>query len=231
VTTPLLIALVLTFAQAAPPPDSEDGAPPPSAEGQAQTPAEPQSPDSQPIENTGRTPTVKPFEMPAHTPMAPVPYGSAPAAEPSDPVVVERYQGEYEASKDELQRFYEHGLQTHFEAEQALMGALDGQWTVMGRGGKALVSVILIDPGKGANLDGAWRDLRKDRTGETMGVMESVEWNHRDLILRFHCGGRAELSVLKLQPDAEGRWRGEFNDAGVRQTVIMDRPGAAPPPS
>jgi hypothetical protein len=238
----VLIALLLSAPQAQPPPDTdEDDAQAVAAAAAARPAAQPapgqpvpaSEAQPQPLEPLIHKPIVRPFEMPnAFAPSAPMPYADAPAAEPKQAVPVERYEGDYEGKADEAERYYQSGVQSHFQAEQAMMGALDGEWTVAGKDGRALFDVILNDAGAGAALEGAWRDLRADHS-RGMGVIDTVQFDRASLTLSFHSGGgdRLEPTVVTLKTGPDGRWQGEINDAGAIQPVVMNHVPAVPPPS
>jgi hypothetical protein len=176
-------------------------------------------------------PVVRPFEMPAYAPVAPVPYAAPAAAAPARPVTVEQYRGAYEAPKSAVDQYYEQGVRSHFQAEQAMMGALDGPWTVAGQDGAPLFNVILNDPGGGAALEGAWRDVRAGKGAADAGVFDAVARERSSLVMSFRHDGAGSPAVLTLKPGPDGVWRGELQDLGARQPVVMARAPAQPSPS
>ena len=222
----LLIALMAGAVQAQTPPDpSDDDGPPPLQNG-VTTPA----PAMPPIADPVARPVVRPFEMPStYQPSAPIAYASQPGAAPTTAVPVEKYQGDYEAPADEQQRYYLMGVRGKFESEQAMMGALDGEWTVTAQAGGALFTVVIDDAGGGTPVDGAWRDLRASHPS-SIGVIDSIDRSARTLKISFHSGGgdRLEPTVLTLTAQPDGRWSGEMNDAGATQPVIMNHAPIVP---
>ncbi|HWE47101.1 MAG TPA: hypothetical protein VG407_13830 [Caulobacteraceae bacterium] len=219
----LLIALMAGVVQAQTPPDtSDDDGPPPLQNGLSQPqPAMPPIPD--PIPDPIRRPVVRPFEMPlTYQPAAPMAYSIAPQVAPKAAVTVENYHGAYEAPADEQQRYYLSGVMGHFEAEQAMLGALDGEWTVSSKDGGPLFTVILNDAGEASPVEGAWRDVRKDHAS-SIGVIETIDRGSVSLKLSFHSGAgdRLEPTVLSLTLQPDGRWSGELNEAGTVQSVVM----------
>ena len=158
---PLLLIVLMSGAvqaQTTPPPDTTDGDGPPPFATPAQTPVTPGQPGAVPSEPVDPVahPVVRPFEMPSsYRPSAPVAYAPQPATAATAAVQVERYRGEYEGPADEQQRYYLMGVQGKFETEQAMMGALDGEWTVTAQTGGPLFTVVIDDAGGGAPVDSA----------------------------------------------------------------------------
>jgi hypothetical protein len=247
VAAPLLLIVLMTGAvqaQTPPPPDtSDDDGPPPFANTtQTAPPGTSPTTDPQtgvmapvtdaepPVADPIHHPVVRPFEMPkAYQPAAPLAYDALPSATPKTAVAVEKYRGDYEGPADEQQRYYLAGVAGHFETEQAMMGALDGEWTVTANNAP-LFTMILNDGGEGQAVEGAWRDLRAGHPSN-MGVIDSVD--HGDLIklkISFHSGDgdRLEPTVLTLTRQPDGRWSGEMNDAGAVQPVVMNHAPVVP---
>lgn len=183
------------------------------------TPSAPQPYTSLP----GAPPSVRPFEMPAVTPDAPIPY--APGALdriPAAPVTVESYRRSYEAAPDSLEQIYQAGIQRNFDAQQVRMGPLDGQWTVRTEAGSAMLSLLLNDAGAGSELEGAWRLLGpRSKTGLLLSVSREgealvVSWYDRD--------GSGDPAVMRLRPQPGGGWRGTVRSRDVEYPVTMSRP-------
>ena len=223
----LLIALMAGAVQAqTPPPDTSDDDGPPPLQNGVTTPAPAMPPIPDPIPR----PVVRPFEMPStYQPSAPMAYTTQPGVTPTTAVPVERYRGEYEAPADEQQRYYLMGVQGKFETEQSMMGALDGEWTVMAPAGGPLFTMVIDDAGGGTPVDGAWRDIRTGHPS-SMGVIDSIDHGARTLKISFHSGGgdRLEPTVLTLTAQPDGRWSGEMNDAGATQPVVMNHAPIVP---
>ena len=245
--TPFLIALMIAAGepQATPPPpqpapattdtetDDEDEAQTPrltsGKPGETITPLIPSggyaSSGYSPMATLETRPIVRPFVMPAYTPVGPMAYASVTASPVARALTVDEYHGAYEAPKSAMDQYYEQGVRSHFQAEQAMMGALDGQWTIASTDGVPLMSVILIDPGGGGPLQGAWRDLKPGAKGAN--VFDTVARDRTSLVLSFRREGAAAPDILTLKPGASG-WSGDLVDGTMRQTVIMIRPAPAP---
>lgn len=224
-------------AQPVPPPPADtaddDGPAPFANQGQTPTPpgqiAAAATPEPEPIDPIVRH-VVRPFEMPStFQPSGPIAYSTDATRTPLAPVTVEQYRRSYEAPADEEQRYYLAGVAGHFQTEQAMMGALDGEWTLVGKTGGPLFTMIINDGGVGSAVEGAWRDLRSDHPS-SMGVIDAIDRSARTLKISFHAGDgdRLEPTVLTLTAQPDGRWSGEMNDAGAIQTVVMNPAPAVP---
>jgi hypothetical protein len=167
-----------------------------------------------------RRPVVRPFVMPRMTPVAPIPY-APPQVQIDRPVTIEEYRRSYEAPPDEMERYYDRGVRGAFQAEQSLMGPLDGQWVVHGPDGAPMFTLLLNDPGDLVAIDGAWRDLRAGRKGT--GLLDSIVREGQALVVRFNDGTSAGGLTLRLEPSGDGRWRGEVQETGARRPVVMSR--------
>ncbi len=250
--TPALIALLIALAQSAPaqsapatepaptaapppqsppPPAAQAPAPAsapasePSEEGEAQGAAQQPLPVSQesPLETLTRSPSVRPFVMPSMTPLTPIPYGALPDVVPTAPVVVEKYSRSYEPPKDSIEQYYDRGIQGAYQAEQSMMGTLDGLWSINTPEGQPIFTLVLNDPPGGVGLEGAWRDLRRGSDAASIGVIDRVSREGQSLLLQFHGGDRIEPTILHLRREPDGRWRGDLDDAGQKMSVTMAR--------
>jgi hypothetical protein len=184
--------------------------------------AEGQATGPQPLDTLVRAPVVRPFEMPAYAPHAPMAYDAPPPKAPDTAVTVENYRHSYEGPDTEEQRYYQAGVESHFHMEQSMMGALDGLWTVTDRSGAPVVNVVLNDVGGAATVEGAWRDPRAGGPN-AMGVLDSVSRDRSSVTLTFHKPDGSGPTVLKLHPGAYGRWDGDIEDGGARRQVVMNR--------
>lgn len=167
-------------------------------------------------------PIVRPFEMPAYAPVTPMPYARV-APDPSAAVTVERYRGDYEPPKDELQSYYEEGVRGRFLAEQALRGPLDGVWTVADADGRPIYALVLNDPGLSGGLEAAWRSLAAAPGPSARGVADLVTRSADGLSLSFTDPVTSAPVTLTLRPQGDGRWRGELASQSRRQTAVMTR--------
>lgn len=251
-TTALFMAAALVTAQAAPPAPTpalgSDMRPAsvvvPSAQPVAQTPSpsssspsSPSSPSPAPAPTRGSPvvsttpqneldspPSVRPFEMPTEPPPGPVPYAAA-EAPVKNPVKVEEYNRTYEGPQDAEETYYEAGVKSAYEAEEALRGRLDGLWIVSAAdGGAPLLSLVISDPGRpDAPPGGAWRDLSRAHDPDATGVIDQVVEEGPSVILQIRLKADAPPTTLRLTPSADGRWRGLMLDGGQTRPVVMDR--------
>jgi hypothetical protein len=229
ITLLLIAALGLSDPLPAPPPAAATTtqAPPatPARTPPPQTPPPPPPPaatvSTEPQDVLEPAPGVRPFEMPA----APA-IDAAEAAPPpptAAPVRVEDYHRSYEGPKDPTQASYESGVRGAFAADQALRGALDGEWTVATAAGAPILSLLIADSGRpGDPLGGAWRDLAKPPGPDASGLINQVTREAGSLVVRIRAG-EANATVLRLTPLAPGRYRGEWQDQGGVRPVVMDR--------
>jgi hypothetical protein len=105
-----------------------------------------------------------------------------------------------------------------------MQGPLDGPWTVLGQDGAPLFSFVFTDSGEEDEpVQGAWRDLRKERGPDSAGVIDAVWREGRGLTLRFREQAGGPEIVLKLEPGAQGRWTGAMDGDGARRPVVMRR--------
>ncbi len=208
----------------APPPEPEgETSEGPATDGQT---AGGQPAGPQPLDNLVRAPVVRPFEMPAYAPRAPMTYDAPPPVPTTQSVTVENYRHSYEGPETEEQRFYQSGISSHFHIEQSMLGPMDGVWVVSDRAGRAIFSVVLNDV-NGSQMEGAWRD-RRESGPFAMGVLNTVTHDRSKLTLTFHKPTMAYPSVLRLKLQADGRWSGEIDDGGAQQSVVMNRQPATP---
>lgn len=223
-SSPVFVALLMLQAQPAPP------AAPPATTTTAAAPARP-STDGEAVVSTEPQaalepePRVRPFEMPPAPPAAPT-IDPAHTPDVPAPVKVEDYQRSYEGPTDAIEAYYDTGVRRAFEAEQALHGALDGEWIVSTGAGSPLLSLVLVDSGKpNEPLAGAWRDLSKGPSPEASGLLEKVVRDSTALVVTFRSRDGAPPLTLRLSPGPGGRWRGLLQDETGARPVVMDRRG------
>lgn len=218
------IALVLMTALAQAPDGSADApaatAPPEAAEAEEPAPPTPTAPiPYQPS-------AIRPFEMPPTQPSAPVPY--APSANdriPDAPVMLESYRRSYEGPPDARELAYQSGVQRNFNAQQVRMGPLDGAWVVRTRTGAAFMALQLHDPGRpDSEIEGAWRTMTRSPSGARSGFLVSVRREGQALVIRWYDRDETgNMSVMRLNPGADGRWSGVIQDRDVEIPVTMGR--------
>jgi hypothetical protein len=202
----------------------------PSAQPAAEAPAPipppaipPPAVSTTPLDRLEPTPSVRPFEMPPMAPAGPVPSAAA-DPQPKTPVKVEDDHRSYEGPKDPTEAYYDAGVRGAFAAEQALFGRLDGIWIVSAADGSPLFSLVISDPG-GADpqLGGAWRDLSRGPGPDSSGVIDQMLREGEYVIVRIRLNDTQPALTLRLQPAADGRWRGLIVDGGKPRPVVMDR--------
>jgi hypothetical protein len=104
-------------------------------------------------------------------------------------------------------------------AAQALLGPLDGRWTLSDLHGRDLFALEITDPAGGAGaLEGAW-----SRSGETgsVALIDAIARRGDHLAIRFT--GHGEVVRLRLRRGADGAWSGEANDNGRTLQVALRR--------
>lgn len=168
---------------------------------------------------TYRPPSVRPFEMGAVEGSGLVPPASMRPALPERPVTLDQYRASYELPKTSVELTYEQGVQARLAQASGRMGRLDGPWTVSAPDGSPLLALLVVDPGDGDEIEGAWRDLRRRAPVGDAGVLLSVGRDGEAVVVRFLEPGRSDPTVLRLFPEGGARWRGS-----------LQRPGAAAEP-
>lgn len=210
---PALIALILAQA-AAPTAASKPVEPEPSEIKPAEMTPPGLLPQA-PRPYTPERPVVRPFEMPDGQ----VPAVAPPPVDPKAPVTVEQYDRSYEPPADPVDQAYQQGVRQAFDRGQALMGPLDGEWTVAREKGAPLLALVINEPGEAAPLEGAWRRLDQADSG----LIDVMERQGDVLTCRF-VDSRGQQEALTLTRTEDGRWRGRWTANGVSLAVVMVRP-------
>ena len=118
-------------------------------------------------------------------------------------------------------RAYDQAIRAAAQAAQGRAGPLDGAWTVTGHDGQEIYRFRFSDRGFGLALaEGAWRDLRAPRGGDS-GFVSSVGYDGDRLMLRFYESGPDDLVVLNLRQNPNGAWMGELWRAGAVTQVTF----------
>ena len=112
-------------------------------------------------------------------------------------------------------------------------GPLDGRWRLTSPDGTSLFAFVIADTGgapsphaalpSSPEIEGAWRDLRREGGVGTSGLLISVEHLADTVEIRFYEADPAAPTVVKLHDDASGVWSGELFEAGAKTPVIMKR--------
>jgi hypothetical protein len=71
-------------------------------------------------------------------------------------------------------------------------------------------------------IEGAWRDLRREGALGGDGVLDQVSRDGERLVLSFH--ERAGPAQAILHPAAGGGWSGELAEVGATTIVFLERP-------
>jgi hypothetical protein len=106
-----------------------------------------------------------------------------------------------------------------------------GGWKINGADGAALYSLQIVDPAGGYGpVEGAWRDVRRPGSVGSTGLIDSVERDGAELVIRFSPRG-GQTSVITLRPVGETRWSGGLAEAGGNAMVTAEReaPPSLPP--
>jgi hypothetical protein len=211
----------------------EDGAPVATAPAQpARAPGEelvPPTP-SAPLPYEARS--IRPFEMTATVPPAPVPYAPGVTDHiPDAPVTVDAYRHSYEGPPSSVEKAYEAGVKRNFDAQQVRMGPLDGSWMVRTQAGAPFMAMMLADRGRtDSEIEGAWRSLGgRPGSGHT-GFLLSVAREGQTLVVRWYpSDDTGNINIMRLKPSPDGRWTGSVTARDVEFPVTMSRGPTAGP--
>lgn len=167
---------------------------------------------------------TNPVPPPAGPPAAMPPSTPAPPAQGSAQPLVDQTGVSPDGPPSETDMAFENRIRQSVAAAQGLQGPLDGRWTLYDGAGRALYIFIFVDPasGRGA-LEGAWRDPRRARGGDDLGVVERLEHAGPSLTLDFTPRAGVAATDIRLQGQAGGDWAGEMTEAGAVQKVSLRR--------
>jgi hypothetical protein len=119
---------------------------------------------------------------------------------------------------------FESRIRQSVAAAQGLQGPLDGQWTLYDAGGRVLYVFLFVDPAGGRGpLEGAWRDPRRPRGSDDLGVVDNLQHAGLTLSLNFVPHPGAAGAAIQLQGQADGRWDGQMTEGGAAQKVSLRR--------
>lgn len=170
--------------------------------------------------------SIRPFEMNATVPPAPVPY--APGANdhiPDAPVTVDAYRNSYEGPPSSVEKAYEAGVKRNFDAQQVRMGPMDGSWMVRTQSGAPFMALMLADRGRAdSEIEGAWRSLGGRPGASHSGFLLSVGREGQTLVVRWYpSDDTGNINVMRLKPSPDGRWTGSVTARDVEFPVTMTR--------
>ncbi|MGA0602543.1 hypothetical protein ACO2Q3_17680 [Caulobacter sp. KR2-114] len=118
---------------------------------------------------------------------------------------------------------FEQRLRQSVASAEGLQGPLDGEWTLYGADGKPLYVFMFVDPAGGRGpLEAAWRDLRRPRGADDLGVVDSLQHAGPVLTLNFAAHPGATATVVQLQ-GAGAAWNGQITEGGTLQKVSLRR--------
>ncbi len=110
-------------------------------------------------------------------------------------------------------------------AAQSLQGPMDGAWSLQATADKvALYTFQFVDsPKPPANLEGAWRDLRRGDGLSSTGLIADVQRSGALLQASFYPKGGIEAASVSLIQQADGNWAGQLTQGGLTTAVQMVR--------
>ncbi len=220
---PPVILLLLTLAAPALAQDEEE----PDAIGAVLTRSLPpgsqtSSPQSRPTQTAPATGSSPIFTIPARPPQA-MPEANAPPP-PKGALRIEQTGVSPEGAPSYSDTDFESRIRQSVAAAQGLQGPLDGQWTLYDGAGRPLYIFMFVDPAGGRGvLEAAWRDPRRSRGSDDLGVVDSLEHAGLSLSLRFVPRGGDPVTAIRLQGLASGAWDGQMTENGVAQKVSLRR--------
>ena len=129
-------------------------------------------------------------------------------------------------------------VESAYRAAQARRGSLDGRWRLSDGAGAPLFDFQLSDPGAAPSpasadpdhpqIEGAWRDLRREGALAASGFLASVQRDGETLELTFAEGPRTMR--IRLKPASGPGWSGELDEGAGPKPVFLDRQAAMNPP-
>ncbi|HEY2658810.1 MAG TPA: hypothetical protein VGI79_03745 [Caulobacteraceae bacterium] len=124
-------------------------------------------------------------------------------------------------------------VQSAYAAAEQRQGQLDGRWRLSDGAGVPLFDFQLTDPGgsrsprasnpEHPDIEGAWRDLRREGGVGASGFLLSVRRDGTNLEIRFYETDPRRPSRLMLHPTADGGWTGELTEGGPAKFVFLDQ--------
>lgn len=122
-------------------------------------------------------------------------------------------------------------VESAYRAAQDRRGPLDGRWRLSDGAGAPLFDFQLADPGAAPSpaaadpdhpeIEGAWRDLRREGALAASGFLTSVRREGEALELTFSEGPRTVR--IRLTPVSGAGWRGELDEGAGPRAVFLER--------
>lgn len=117
---------------------------------------------------------------------------------------------------------YELRVKGSIAAAQNLQGPLDGGWRIVGNDGGQLYALQIVDKAGGyGELEGAWRDVRRQGAVGSTGLIDDLRRDGGDVVVRFSPRG-GQSTTLTLRPSGYERWSGELVENGATQAVSAE---------
>ena len=189
-----------------PPPKDEDE---PDTAGQPRAAQEPE-PDSSPLSQTGA-------KAGPQLTIAP-----APRQQRNAPVRIDETGKTPDVPPSVRDMAYDARIRSSFASAESFQGPLNGGWTLSAVD-QELYALQLVD--RRDRLEGVWRDLRRRGSLNGSGLVDDMQRQGADLILRFTPSPGSETSVATLHDAGRGLWTGELAEAGRRRPVTLRRTG------
>ncbi len=117
---------------------------------------------------------------------------------------------------------YDTRIRSSFSSAESFQGPLDGGW-MLSADGKDLYALQLVD--RRDRLEGVWRDIRRKGALNSSGLVDDVQRQGAELILRFTPTPEAPTTVATLHDSAGGLWTGELVEGVNRRPVTLRRTG------
>jgi hypothetical protein len=225
----MMAAALPAGAQPAPAPAPRDviadlidrSVPPPKDEDEPDTAGQPRAAqeselDSSPLPQTG--PQTGPQSGPQ--PGSQLPFAPAPRQQLNAPVRIEEAGKTPDAPLTVRDMTYDARIRSSFASAESFQGPLDGGWT-LSAADQELYALQLVD--RRDRLEGVWRDLRRRGSLNGSGLVDDLQRQGADLILRFTPSPGVETSVATLHDGGSGLWTWELAEAGRRRPVTLRR--------
>jgi len=144
-------------------------------------------------------------------------------ADTASAVTVDQYHGTYGQTDRALS--YDSGIWSAYRAKESEVGSLEGSWTVADAGGRKLLGLVLrSDNVVSGRIEGAWRSLLATFGLNASGFVSDVSLTGHDLEVNYFAGKARSPTILHLQKETDGLWRGTMLDpSGQKTTVTMAR--------
>jgi hypothetical protein len=148
------------------------------------------------------------------------PFAPAPRQQRNAPVRVDETGKTPDSAPTVRDLAYDARIRSSFASAEGFQGPLEGGWT-LSTADQALYALQLVD--RRDRLEGVWRDLRRRGAIDGSGLVDNMQRQGGELILRFTPQPGAETSVATLHDSGGGVWSGELAEGGRRRSVTLRR--------